>query len=145
VVASVEYRLAPEHPFPAAPEDCFTATKWLAEHAHEFGADPGAVIVCGDSAGGNLAAVVALMARDRGGPTITRQILLYPVTFPADNSPFPSHVENAEGYLLTAGTMRWFWNHYLALPEDAKNPYAAPLVASGIRCKSACGDSGFGG
>jgi acetyl esterase/lipase len=132
VVASVEYRLAPEHPFPTATEDCYAATRWLAERAEELGADARDLTVCGDSAGGNLAAVVALMARDRGDVAITRQVLLYPVTSPAEGSPFASYIENADGYLLTAADMHWFWNHYLRSPEDGKNPYAAPLAADDL-------------
>lgn len=132
VVASVDYRLAPEHPFPTPLEDCYAATVWLARHAASFGADAGDLTVSGDSAGGALAAAVSLAARDRRGPDIARQILLYPVTSPAEGSPLPSYVENAEGYLLTAGGMRWFWDHYLTSPADGSNPYAAPLAAADL-------------
>jgi acetyl esterase len=128
-VASVEYRLAPESKFPAAPEDCYAATRWLHEHAGEFGADQARVGVGGDSAGGNLAAAVALMARDRGGPPLAYQLLIYPVTAPAKGSPFASYKENADGYLLTAKAMEWFWDHYLPDAKDADNPYACPLRA----------------
>jgi acetyl esterase len=116
VVASVEYRLAPEHPFPTPFEDCYA----------------GNLTVSGDSAGGNLATAVSLAARDRNGPKIARQVLLYPVTSPAEGSPFPSYVENAEGYLLTAGSMRWFWDHYLPSLTDVRNPYAVPLAAADL-------------
>jgi acetyl esterase len=132
VVASVDYRRAPEHRFPTASEDSYAATTWLVEHAADLGADARDVTVCGDSAGGNLAAAVTLMARDRGGVPITRQVLLYPVTSPAEGSPFGSYVENADGYLLTAGDMHWFWEQYLRSPEDGKHPYAAPLKAADL-------------
>jgi acetyl esterase len=132
VVASVDYRRAPEHRFPTAAEDSYAATTWLVEHAADFGADARDVTVCGESAGGNLAAAVTLMARDRGGVPITRQVLLYPVTSPAEGSPFASYVENADGYLLTAGDMHWFWKQYLRSPEDGKHPYAAPLASTDL-------------
>jgi acetyl esterase len=127
VVVSVDYRLAPEHKFPAAAEDCYAVTQWAAAHAAELGADAKRLAVGGDSAGGNLAAVVAQIARDRGGPPIVFQLLIYPVIAAAFDT--PSYRDNAEGYLLTAGDMRWFWNHYLASSADAANPYAAPLSA----------------
>ena len=132
LVASVEYRLSPETKFPGPVEDCYAATRWLAEHAGEIGADPKRVAVAGDSAGGNLAAAVALMARDRGGPAIAYQLLIYPVTAPAQGTEFASYRENGEGYLLTKGSMEWFWDHYLPSPEHGKNPYASPLHASDL-------------
>ena len=128
VVASVDYRLAPETKFPGPTEDCLVATRWCAEHAAELGADPARIIVGGDSAGGNLAAVTALRIRDEGGPALAGQLLLYPVTdFHTPGT--PSYVENAEGYGLTRATMEWFWDHYLADPADARHPHAAPLRA----------------
>jgi len=131
LVVSVDYRLAPEHPFPAAPEDCYAATRWLAEHAGSLGGDKGRIAVGGDSAGGNLAAVVALMARDRGGPKLAFQLLVYPVT----DADFEtrSYRENAEGYFLTRADMVWFWTHYAPRQEDRRNPYAAPLRAASLR------------
>ena len=131
LVVSVDYRLAPEHPFPAAPEDCYAATRWLAEHAGSLGGDKGRIAVGGDSAGGNLAAVGALMARDRGGPKLAFQLLVYPVT----DADFEtrSYRENAEGYFLTRADMVWFWNHYAPRQEDRRNPYAAPLRAASLR------------
>lgn len=130
VVVSVDYRLAPEHKFPAGPEDCYAATSWVAEHAAELGGDPARVVVGGDSAGGNLAAAVSLMARDRGKPKIALQLLLYPVT---DHSyETASYRENADGYLLTKQAMVWFWNHYLAKDADGANPYASPLRAKDV-------------
>ncbi|MDQ4117302.1 MAG: alpha/beta hydrolase, partial [Actinomycetota bacterium] len=122
VVAAAQYRLAPETKFPGPVEDCYAATRWLAEHAGELGAAPDKVAVGGDSAGGNLAAAVSLMARDRGGPRIDYQLLIYPVTAPARGTQFASYEDNADGYLLTRGAMEWFWDHYLASPEDAENP-----------------------
>jgi acetyl esterase len=128
IVVSVEYRLAPEHKFPAAPEDCYAATLWTVRNAASLGADPSRVAIGGDSAGGNLTAVVAQMARDRGGPPLVCQVLIYPVTNYALDT--PSYKANAEGYLLTKGMMDWFWNHYLGSPSDGANPYASPLRAT---------------
>lgn len=131
VVVSVDYRLAPEHPFPSAPEDASAATRWVAEHAASFGGDPTRIAVGGQSAGGNLAAVVPLMARDRGGPPLVFQLLVYPM---ADHSfETPSYRENAEGYWLTRERMQWYWGHYLARPEDGAHPYASPLRATDLR------------
>lgn len=132
VVVSVEYRLSPETKFPGPVEDCYAATHWVADNAAELGADPGRVGVGGDSAGGNLAAAVSLMARDRGGPSLSYQLLVYPVTAPAAGTTFPSYRENADGYMLTRGAMEWFWDHYLTSTDDAKNPYAAPLHADNL-------------
>jgi len=126
-VVSVDYRLAPEHRFPAAPEDCYAATRFVAENAAAFGVDPRRLAIGGDSAGGNLTAVVALMARDRGGPELRFQLLIYPVTDCAFDT--PSYRENGEGYFLTAQQMRWFWEHYLARAAQAADPYASPLRA----------------
>jgi len=131
VVVSVDYRLAPEHKFPAAPDDCLAATRWAVMNAGAIGADPGRVIVAGDSAGGNLAAVVALRARDEGGPKLRGQLLIYPVT-DYHTPGTPSMAENADGYGLTRKGMEWFWDHYLASPADAANPYASPLKASNL-------------
>lgn len=130
VVVSVDYRLAPEAPFPAAPEDCYAATCWVAENACDLDADPGRLAVAGDSAGGNLAAVVALMARDRGGPTLVHQLLIYPVTDYSFDT--PSYIDNAEGYFLTREMMQWFWGHYLAAEADGMQPLASPLRADDV-------------
>ena len=127
VVASIDYRLAPEHKFPAAAEDAYAATCWVAEHAAEIGGDPARLAVGGDSAGGNLTAMVALMARDRRGPAIAHQLLIYPVTDYSFDT--PSYRDNAEGYLLTRAGMEWYWGHYLASDADGDNPYASPLRA----------------
>lgn len=130
LVVSVDYRLAPEAPFPAAAEDCYAATRWLAEHAAELGGDPRRIAVAGDSAGGNLAAATALMARDRGGPALRFQLLIYPVT----NHDFdtPSYRKNAEGYFLTREMMQWFWGHYLEKDSDGEHAYASPLRAADL-------------
>jgi acetyl esterase len=128
VVVSVGYRLAPEHTFPAAPDDCLAATRWAALHAAELGADPARLAVAGDSAGGNLAAVTALRLRDEGGPALCGQLLIYPVAG-YHTPPTPSYLANADGYLLTRDMMIWFWGHYLNHAGDADNPYAAPLRA----------------
>lgn len=127
IVVSVDYRLAPEHPFPAAAEDAYHATLWAATHASGFGGDPSRIAVSGDSAGGNLAAVVSHMARDRGAPAICFQLLIYPATDGACDS--PSYNDNAEGYFLTRDAMRWFWNHYVPNDADRNQPYASPLRA----------------
>ena len=132
IVASVNYRISPETKFPGPAEDCYAATRWLAEHAKDVGANGRFLAVAGDSAGGNLAAVVSLMARDRGGPAISYQLLIYPVTAPAEGNKFASYRDNAEGYLLTKASMEWFWDHYLASAADGKNPYASPLHASDL-------------
>ena len=130
VVMSVDYRLAPEHRFPAAAEDAYAAFRWLAENAREQHADPSRIAVGGDSAGGNLAAVVALMARDRGGPQPCFQLLLYPVTDSAQDT--ASYQDNADGYLLTRESMTWFWNHYMG-DADRTHPYASPMRAADHR------------
>lgn len=128
-VVSVDYRMGPEYPFPAAPDDCFAATRWVSENADALDIDPARLAVGGDSAGGNLAAVVALMARDGGGPDICFQLLVYPVADYAFDT--PSYEAWAEGAgILTAAGMRWFADHYLSSPEDANDWRAAPLRAS---------------
>jgi acetyl esterase len=131
VVASVDYRLAPEHKFPAGIDDCWHATRWAAAHAAEFGADARRIAIGGDSAGGNMAAVTALRVRDEGGPGLCGQMLLYPVT-DYHTPGTPSYEENAEGYGLTRDTMKWFWNHYLTNPSEGAHPYASPLRAAGF-------------
>jgi acetyl esterase len=127
VVIAVDYRLAPEHKFPAAPEDAYAATRYVAEHAAEFGVDPDRIAVGGDSAGGNLATVVALMARDRGGPSVKFQLMVYPLVDFDDES--PSMREYARDHFLTRDSMDWFRAQYLATAADAKLPYASPMNA----------------
>ena len=127
LVVSVDYRLAPEHPFPAPLDDCFAATRWVAEHAAELGADPRRLAVGGDSAGGNLATAVALRCRDEDGPALAAQLLIYPVT-DLSTPDRPSRVDNAEGYLLTRDDMSWFESAYV--PDgQATDPLASPLLA----------------
>jgi acetyl esterase/lipase len=129
-IVSVDYRLAPEHKFPAAVEDCFAATAWVAAAGAALGIDSGRLAVGGDSAGGNLAAVVSLLARDRGAPPLRYQMLLYPpVDFAGRHE---SHSRFAEGYLLTRATMRWFSEQYLRGPEDVANWWASPLHAGDL-------------
>lgn len=131
LVASVNYRHAPEHKFPAAVEDGYAVLRHVAEHPREFSTAPGRIAVGGDSSGGNLAAAVTLMARDRGGPPIAFQLLIYPVTDHRFDT--RSYHDNAEGYLLTRAGMAWFWNHYLESPADGDHPYASPLRAGDFR------------
>jgi acetyl esterase len=130
VVVSVDYRLAPEHRFPAAVEDAEAATRWVAEHAGELGGEPGRLAVAGDSAGGNLAAVIARRARDAGAPSLRFQLLVYPV-LDCDFSR-PSYELNDEGLLLSRDDMIWFWGHYLPDEERRTDPDASPLRAADL-------------
>ena len=137
VVASVDYRLSPETKHPGPADDCYAATTWLAAHAAELGGDPTRLALLGDSAGGTLAATVTLMARDRGGPAIAQQVLLYPPLAPAAGSAYASYSKNAEGYGLTRAGLEWFWDcyladGYLAHPQDGQDAYAAPLLANDL-------------
>jgi cation diffusion facilitator CzcD-associated flavoprotein CzcO/acetyl esterase/lipase len=129
VIVSVDYRHAPESRFPAAADDGYAALSWVASNISALGGVPGKLAVAGWSAGGNVAAVAAQTARDSGGPTLCGQLLLTPVT---DGSrQHPSHLENAEGFILTKTLMEWFWNHY-ADPKDRSNPKASPLLAADL-------------
>jgi acetyl esterase len=129
-VVSVHYRRAPETTYPGAAEDCYAATAWVAAHVGELGADAARIAVGGDSAGGNLAAAVALMARDRGGPALRFQLLIYPVT--AADFDTRSYRDNAEGYLLSRRGMQWFWDQYVPDLDQRREPYAAPLRAGSL-------------
>ncbi len=129
-VVAVDYRLAPESKFPAAADDAWAATRWVVAHAERLGIDARRLAVGGDSAGGNLAAVVALLARDAGGPDIRLQVLLYPVTDVGVE--WPSYQEFAEGYLLTSESMRWFIAHYLNVETEAADWRASPLRAASL-------------
>jgi acetyl esterase len=132
VVVSVDYRLAPEHPFPAGFEDCLAVTRWVGEHVAELGGDPDRIAVAGDSAGGNLAAAVALAVRD-SGPRLAAQLLLYPgVDFRDEDDLHPSRIENGEGLFLTREDMRWFRDHYLQDEVHATDPRASVLLAADL-------------
>ncbi|MFI1913573.1 alpha/beta hydrolase [Nocardia sp. NPDC020380] len=127
IVASVDYRRAPDARFPAAADDAYAVLRWVADNAESLGGDPERVAVAGDSAGGNLATVAALQARDNGGPDLVFQLLMYPLLNPfCDNG---SHTENAEGYFTTAAHIRWYWQQYLNSDAERSDPYANPLVA----------------
>jgi acetyl esterase/lipase len=128
VVIAVDYRLAPEHPFPAAAEDCIAAARWVAAHTAELGGDD-RLAVAGDSAGGNLAAVVAQVLRDDGTPVVA-QFLIYPAV--DAEGEYPSRVENAKGYFLEQPTMDWFYGHYAGAWDDAKDPRLSPLHAADL-------------
>ncbi|TDV49713.1 alpha/beta hydrolase [Actinophytocola oryzae] len=129
-VITVGYRLAPEHRFPAAVHDCYAATSWIADHADEFGADPRRLAVAGDSAGGNLAAVVALLARVRGGPDLVAQVLVYPNTDYRGGT--ESMRDNDDDALFNRRSVAWYWGHYLATPEDGLDPLVSPLLAEDL-------------
>lgn len=130
VTVAVEYRLAPEHKFPAAVEDCYAGVAWAVAHARELGADPARVAVGGDSSGGNLAAAVALLARDRGGPGLIHQLLVYPNTdYRADTA---SMRECDDPYFFNPASVRWYWDMYLPEPEAGENPLASPLRAADL-------------
>ena len=130
LVVSVDYRLAPEHPFPAGLEDCYAAVCWASSHATELGARSDAVSIGGDSAGANLAAAVAIMARDRKGPELAFQLLAYPVTDQAMDT--ASYRDYADGYLLSRDLMDWFWSHYCPQPSDRTDPLASVLKAPNL-------------
>ena len=129
-VVNVDYRLAPEEKFPAAVDDAWSATRWVAGHAPELGIDAGRLAVGGDSAGGNLAAVVALLARDHGAPAIRFQALIYPVVDVGAEA--PSYTDFADGFMLTRASMRWFIAHYLRSKDDAVDWRASPLRAPSV-------------
>lgn len=129
-VLAVGYRLAPEHPFPAGLNDCYAATEWVANEGHTIGLDGSRIAVGGSSAGAALALSVCLMAKDRNGPSIAFQFLIYPSGGP--NLDTPSMRDNATGYWFTKVTHDWAWKHYLKSPQDATNPYVAPLLAPSL-------------
>lgn len=126
LVVSVDYRLAPEHKFPAGVEDCQAAMKWVALHAVEFGGDPNCIAVGGDSAGANLAAVMAILARDAAHPKLVFQLLVYPCVAPEPET--GSHHKFKEGYVLSRNSITWFYKQYLRSGKDAKDFRFAPLV-----------------
>jgi len=130
LVMSVGYRLAPEHPFPAAPHDCYAATRWAAAHVDGYGGDPARIAVVGDSAGGNLAAAVTLQARS-GGPALACQVLVYPNTlYGADTASMREHTDPA---FFNRRSVAWYWGHYLARSEDGVDPLASPLRVDDLR------------
>jgi acetyl esterase len=132
IVVSVDYRLAPEHKFPAAVDDAYAATQWVELNADRIKGDPDRIAVGGDSAGGNLSAVVSLMARDKGGPSLIYQLLIYPVT---DLSSFDtdSHRQHGEGYILTKDGMEYYRDHYVEHEKELQNPYVSPLLAQEMK------------
>lgn len=130
LVISVGYRLAPEHKFPAGLEDSYAATAWVAANAATLGYPAGRIAVGGDSAGGNLSAAIALMARDRGAPKLDFQLLIYPAV--SASLDWPS-VTEFSGYFVATDDMKWFMNHYLRDTGDATNPYAFPMNAKDLR------------
>lgn len=131
VTVSVDYRLAPEHTFPAAVEDAFAATRWVADHAGELSVDAEKLAVGGASAGGNLATVVALMAIERGGPRLVFQLLIYPVTDGALDTPSARAIIS-DDYPLSRADMEWFWNQYVLEAVDRRHPYASPAYATSL-------------
>jgi acetyl esterase len=131
VTVSVDYRLAPENKFPAGLDDCYAAVQWAAANASSLGADASRLALCGDSSGGNLAAATSLLARDRGGPQIICQALLYPVLDSSLDT--PSQRSLAEGYFLTRQRMEWYWKQYVKNDADRVNPYASPAHAAELK------------
>ena len=131
VVLAVDYRLAPEHPYPAAAEDCWAATVWAARNATSLGSDRSCLSVGGDSAGGTLAVATALHCRDQGGPALRAQVLLYPA-LAHYTQVSASYAEMAKGYGLTREAMIWFWDHYLPRAADRLDPYAVPAAGTCI-------------
>jgi len=130
VTVAVGYRLAPEHKFPAAVEDCYAGTAWVAGHATELGGDPARLAVGGDSSGGNLAAAVTLLARERRGPALVHQLLVYPNTdYRADT---PSMREMTDPLFFNPRSVAWYWGMYLASDSDGENPLASPLRAADL-------------
>jgi len=132
IVVSVDYRLAPEHKFPAALDDCHAATLWVRANASRLGVDAHRIAVGGDSAGGNMAAVIAIQCRDAAGPPLALQVLVYPVTR-LSSFDTPSHKEFAEDHYLTRASMEYFTRQYFAKPEDAARPDASPALAKDLR------------
>ena len=131
VTVSVDYRLAPETKFPGACDDCYAAAVWASDNAASILGDASRMAVGGDSAGGNLAAVVAQMARDRANPDLAFQLLVYPMT--SLDFETSSYVDNADGYLLTRDSMKWYWDQYLGASDDPNHPYAVPSRAGSFK------------
>jgi acetyl esterase len=131
VVVSVDYRMAPEHRFPAPLDDVVAAIRWVASNAAQIDGDPSRIVVAGDSAGGNLAAAAAIRIRDEGGPALIGQLLIYPVT-DHSRAGHPSYREYADGFGLTAADMDWFFDQYVADPADLTHPHVSPLRAADL-------------
>jgi acetyl esterase len=131
IVIAVHYRLAPEHPFPAGFDDCYAALCNVAGHAADFGIDPARIVVCGDSAGGNLAAATALAARDRNGPALSGQVLIYPAC--GTDFDLPSCRENAQAPMFTRDDLELYWSHYLGRDRRGASCYAVPMLAPHFR------------
>jgi acetyl esterase len=131
IVVAVDFRLAPEHKYPAPLEDCYAAAQWVSENAASFGGDPSKIAVAGDSSGGNMAAGLTLMARDRGGPKIGFQVLVYPSTSSLGDT--ASLEAYGEGYMMPRGTFFWAWTQYVRNDADRRDPYAAPRHAEDLR------------
>lgn len=127
IVVSVDYRRAPDTRFPGAAQDAYAVLRWVADNAESLGGDPDRIAVAGDSAGGNLATVAAITARDNGGPDLIFQLLMYPMLDPACDS--RSHTDNADGYFTTAAHIRWYWQQYLGSDAEKSDPYANPMIA----------------
>src|SRR4051812_5435675 len=121
VVVSIDYRLAPEAPWPAAVDDAYAATRWAADNIASLGGDPDRLAIAGDSAGGNISAVVSVLCRD-DGPRLAAQLLIYPGVDMDREAPYQSRVDNAAGYFLTAEDMEWFLNHYVGTASDLADP-----------------------
>lgn len=132
VVLSVDYRRAPEHPFPAPVEDAYAALEWADEFAGDLAGDPDRLAVGGDSAGGRLTAAVTLLARDLDGPEIGHQLLIYPGLHSWPLHDFESYEENGEGYVLERDTIEWFYEQFIQNPVHARNAYYSPLLASDL-------------
>jgi acetyl esterase len=130
-VLSVDYRLAPETQFPGAVLDAYAATRWASDHAALLNIDPGKIAVGGDSAGGNLAAVVAQMAQDSQDFAVALQVLIYPMT--DQSRDYPSYERNASGYMLTTAALRWFMDNYIPDPQDRKSPLASPMLRQSLK------------
>jgi acetyl esterase len=130
-IVSVDYRMAPEHRFPAAVEDCYAVTDWVAKNASALGFDPARIGVGGSSAGGNLSAAIPLMARDRGGPRLAFQLLTYPVI--DDDFDRPSYRDNPKGKVISREQMVWFWDEYAPGKAERNNPYLNPLRAKDLK------------
>jgi acetyl esterase len=131
VVVSLDYRLAPEHPFPAGFDDCLAATKWVAENIAELGGDGDRILVGGDSAGGNLSAAVAIAVRETG-PRLAAQFLIYPGVDFDPEADYPSRAENAEGYFLTVEDMLWFGAQYIPEGIDSSDPRLSPIKTTDL-------------